>query len=137
MEKTLSETKEDLIRKTEVYKSTIEDQLNELKGDAAKVGKLALIAGGAIFVTYFIIKSIAKKKSEKRKKVVFIEGEKYALAAPKSESFIAKEIRRYMIFFLVALAKQKLAAYLQNLNTNTSNSEANPAQTPELQERWL
>lgn len=137
MEKTLSETKEDLIRKTEVYKNTIEDQLNELKGDAAKVGKLALIAGGAIFVTYFIIKSIAKKKSDNRKKVVFIEGEKYALAAPKNESFIAKEIRRYMIFFLVALAKQKLAAYLQNLNTNTSNSEANPAQTPELQERWL
>lgn len=136
MEKTLNETKSELVRKTEVYKHTIENQINELKGDATKIGKVALIAGGIILITYFLIKGSKKgNKNLKSKKVIMLDGEKYAISSAQNESFIVKAIRKYMIIFLASLAKQKLALYLQKLNNNTSNVEANSPKTFELQEK--
>jgi len=136
MEKTLNETKSELVRKTEVYKHTIENQINELKGDATKIGKVALIAGGIILITYFLIKGSKKgDKNLKSKKVIMLDGEKYAISSAQNESFIVKAIRKYMIIFLASLAKQKLALYLQKLNNNTSNVEANSPKTFELQEK--
>jgi tRNA A37 N6-isopentenylltransferase MiaA len=132
MEKTLSETKEELIRKNEYIKHNIEEEISTLKGDAARIGKIALIAGGAILLTYLLVKG---KKKDKAKKVVRVNS-KYALASSAdSEPFIVKQIRKYMIIFLASLAKQKLAAYLQKIN-NKNNLEANTPKTPELQERW-
>jgi len=134
MEKTLNETKEELIRKTETYKHTIEDQINELKGDAAKIGRVALIAGGVILLTYLLVKG---KKNDKTDKFIDLDGRKYALApVKKNEPFIVKSIRKYLIIFLASLAKQKLALYLERLKNNTTNVEANSRKAPELQERW-
>ena len=134
MEKTLNETKEELIRKTETYKHTIEDQINELKGDAAKIGRVALIAGGVILLTYLLVKG---KKKDKTDKFIDLDGRKYAIApVKKNEPFIVKSIRKYLIIFLASLAKQKLALYLERLKNNTTNVEANSRKAPELQERW-
>jgi hypothetical protein len=133
MERTLSETKDDLIRKNEYIKHNIEEEISTLKGDAARIGKIALIAGGAILLTYLLVKG---KKKDKAKKVVQLNGNKYALASSADrESFIVKQIRKYMIIFLASLARQKLTAYLQKIN-NRNNLETNTSKAPELQERW-
>ena len=133
MEKTLNETKEELIRKNEFIKHNIEDQITVLKDDAAKIGKIALIAGGVVLLTYLLVRG---KKKSKNKKVIHVDGNKYSLATAKeSEPFIVKQIRRYMIIFLASLAKQKLASYLQKINNNNT-LEANTTKTSELQEKW-
>jgi hypothetical protein len=133
MEKTLNETKEELIRKNEFIKHNIEDQITVLKDDAAKIGKIALVAGGVILLTYLLVRG---KKKPKNKKIIQVDGNKYSLAtSADSEPFIVKQIRRYMIIFLASLAKQKLASYLQKINNNNT-LEANTTKTSGLQEKW-
>jgi len=132
MEKTLSEEKEELIRKNEYIRHNIEEEISTLKNDAARIGKIALIAGGAIVLTFLLVKG----SKGKEKKIVQLNGSKYALApAKEKESFIVREIRKYMIIFLATLARQKLTAYLQKLN-NRNKLETNTSKASELQERW-
>lgn len=67
---TIDETKNKLKASREKLEAELEYQLQDIKRDAANVGKQALIVGGGIYLGYKLLKSLAgnKKKKEERKK---------------------------------------------------------------------
>lgn len=102
--------KERLKQSTEDLKKALEVEIDRVKENASEVGKMALIAGGAILFTFMVVKAF--RKSKKKQKVV--EAEKGYYPVPvKQSNLIARRISEHIAFFVLGMIKQKLTDYLE------------------------
>ena len=65
---TIDETKRKLRESREKLEGELEVQLQDIKKDAATLGKQLLMIGGAIYISWKLLKSLSSSKKKKKKK---------------------------------------------------------------------
>ncbi len=116
--------KSQLLQKAAQQREEIESEMHEITDRTEKVLTNALIIGGALALTYFLVRGFsAKKKRKVRKakakaKVAEVDGEEEAeLYEPSGPSQILSQIGTAVAsqatMILLDLAKEKLMEYLQ------------------------
>ncbi|MDJ1484022.1 hypothetical protein QNI16_26230 [Cytophagaceae bacterium YF14B1] len=113
----IADRKASLNRATEKYKKAIENQVGDLKANAGKIGKNALIIGGTLVAGYLIVRVLVGK--DKTTQLSFEKEERNLPAAPvKRESAIVSLIKQQIALFLIAIAKEKLFQAIEQLRKN-------------------
>lgn len=116
--------KEELQRKNSDLKESLQNQLNNLKSDFQNVGKSALVIGGSLVATYFLVDALtAKRKKKKKKAQVSHELEERTGRKPNRDNLLLSTAKEQAVIFLLGLAAQQLAAFLSELDSK--NEEEN------------
>jgi hypothetical protein len=113
-----------LLKKSARHKKLLEDEVKLLSENTEKLVTNALIIGGTLAVTYFLVRQFSKSKSKKKsktKKIHLIKGSEAKVETPsvqeESEPGIVSQIGSALAaqatVFLLGLAKDKLSGYLQ------------------------
>jgi hypothetical protein len=118
--------KKKLIEASDRHKRALEKEVSDLTQKTEKALTNALIIGGSLAITYFVISSLwgRKKKKKKHKKLKpaqsIAEGENGAgefepepPAAPTIISEIGTKVLNHATVLLLDIAKEKLFEYLQ------------------------
>jgi hypothetical protein len=112
--------KKRLIEESERHRRELDREVGELSDRTERVVKNALIIGGALALSYFLFTQFSgKKKKAKAKKQAAISAPESAEPeeVDESPSFISKigtQVMNQATLMLLALAKEKLAEYLQS-----------------------
>lgn len=67
-DQTIDETKSKLKASREQLEAELEFQLQDIKKDAANIGKQILLVGGGLYLSWKLIKSLTKSKKKKEEK---------------------------------------------------------------------
>jgi len=116
--------KRELLKKSALHKSELEDEVKQISDRTQKVITNALIIGGTLAVTYFLVrqfsgsKSASKTKARKTKiasdSVEEEEEETQQSAVPGIVSQIGTALISQASVVLLSLAKEKLSEYLES-----------------------
>ncbi len=120
--------KTELKEASESYRRILQEKMEDLKGDAERIGKQALIIGGAITAVYLLVEALLpdeepEVKKENHDTPVVIKNPK------KSSPWLVKAVTSYAMTLALRLAQQKLMDFLatqQHTNEvkNTNNTSA-------------
>lgn len=109
------------------HREAFEQELEEIIDNAKRVATSVAVIGGGFALSYYIIKKLtsSKKKikyktgrSGKKKEVVIQK-------QPSVFSTVGSVILTEMAVFLLAMAKEKLAEYLENTNSEENGASKN------------
>jgi hypothetical protein len=130
--------KKRLIETSERHRRALEKQVNELGAKTEKMVTNALIIGGSLALTYFVVSSLSsgKKKKKKRKakatkaqvetaEAVDDEVEESgdeSIVAPTIISMVGSRVINTLTFMLLDIAKEKLFDYLKARKQDDENS---------------
>ncbi len=115
----IADRKATLSLAAEKYKQAIENQVGDLKANAGKIGKNALIIGGTLVAGYLVVRLLVGK--EKPGKVQTPAENRYLPVAPvKREFTLVNLIKQQIALFLVAIAKEKIIQVIEQLRKNDS-----------------
>ncbi len=103
--------KEKLVKSTEDLRKALEIEIDNLKESAGEWGKVILVAGGAVFLTYSIIRIFTKKKPKQKHANEATMA--YQPVPVKHSNILGRRIMEQIAFFILAIAKQKLLQYLE------------------------
>lgn len=126
-----------LIEKSEQHKRELEKEVSELSDKTQKVLTNALVIGGALALSYFVVRQLTGKAKKKKKKKLKPRKQKLALvsnghaassenedgeeeemevvsAAPNLISEIGSRVVNHATIILIDLARQKLMEYLES-----------------------
>lgn len=117
--------KKRLIETSDRHKQELQKEVREMSEKTEQVLKNALIIGGTLAVTYFLVSQLSggKKKSKKSKTKVAVEETEPGLESermPEQPTFLSKLGDRLIssaTVVLLDIAKDKLAEYLSNRKT--------------------
>ena len=112
MESSLSdyeEHKEKLKQSTEDLKKALEVEIDRIKENASEWGKIILVAGGAVFLTYAVVKAFRKSKAKKHQGVE----QTYYPVPVKQSNLLVRRILDHIAFFVLGMVQQKLVQYLE------------------------
>lgn len=118
--------KEELKSALEGYRRLLEEKLEDLKIDAAEIGKQALIIGGTIAAVYLLLDALLP---EEETKVKMSQGSNLPVIIERHEqktSWVAKAVTSYAVTWILGIARQKLMDFLatqQNTNAGTNTNE--------------
>lgn len=126
--------KSSLLRKSEQYRESLEEEAKELTDRTEKIITNALIVGGSLALTYFLYRQLSggsKKSKAKAKKAkgtdtvseVEEEAEETSRAS-KMISQIGTALLSQASVFLLSIAKEKLSEYLQAQAQKKSNEHS-------------
>lgn len=134
-----SETKKALLKRSAQYRSELEDEVNLLSERTQKIVTNAVVIGGALVISYLLVRQFTKPAKAKNKsgvkkiKLVNAEPREDAEYAPEQESRmarIASDIGNTLVnqatAFLLALAREKLVEYLQTKAEKRSKNDERP-----------
>jgi hypothetical protein len=121
MQQTDDPVKSQLLRKASQQREEIEGELKELSDRAEKIITNALIIGGALALTYILVRQFSGTKSKKSKaKKGATKPDNEPVEESKEESPVTRVISQLgsalvgqATVFLLNLAKEKLTEYLQ------------------------
>lgn len=113
--------REELQKKNGAFKEALQNQLDNLKGDAQKMGKSALLIGGSLVATYLVVDALTAKKKKKRKNKE--KTEQGVVKQSEKDNLLLSTVKEQAIVFLLGLAAQKLASFLSELDSD--NGEEN------------
>jgi hypothetical protein len=111
-----------LLKKTAKHKQELEEEVKSLSEGTEKLITNAVVIGGTLLVTYFLVRQFTKSKTKKRAKKVKIVKDADANvdadasvsdSSPGIVSQIGSALAAQATVFLLDLAKDKLSAYLQ------------------------
>lgn len=113
---TIDETKSKLKASRQQLEAELEYQLQDIKRDAASVGKQILIVGGGLYLSYKLIKSLTtgKKKKQERKKRHHQDSKK----KDNGTSFGQMLMHQLVTMAVVALSAQVKEAFNKNKGVN-------------------
>jgi hypothetical protein len=109
--------KERLKHSTEDLKKALEVEIDRVRENASEWGKVILIAGGTLLLTYTVVRSFRKSKTKKYQTVE----QAYYPAPVKQSNLIAKRIFEHIAFFVLGMVKQKLVEYLEQRKNHEKN----------------
>lgn len=120
-----NDPKSELLKKSARHRQELEDEVKLISERTEKIITNALIIGGALALTYFAVRQFSgskKKPKHKVKKLKVVredndeveESETDASFAPGIVSQIGSAIASQASVFLLNLAKEKLAEYLES-----------------------
>jgi hypothetical protein len=127
-----------LLQQSEKHKKNLEAEIKMLSENTEKAITNALIIGGTLAVTYFIVRQLTKSKSKRKsksKKTKSVQEDDSQVETPSAEiksdpsimSQIGSAVAAQATVFLLDLAKDKLSAYLQaylDKEAQTSNERS-------------
>lgn len=115
-DQTIDETKNKLKASREQLEAELEYQLQDIKRDAATVGKQVLIYGGGLYLSYKLIKSLTggKKKKQERKK----SRHKTSKSENNGPGFGQLLMQQFLTMAVVALSAQVKQAFNKNNGVN-------------------
>ena len=118
-----------LIETSDRHKKEMEKELSEIRKKTDKILTNALIIGGTLAVTYFLISGISKRKKKKKKnKIVQAQAngteevEEDEDEGPSVMGQIGTRLLNEASAVLLDLAKEKLAEYLASRKKPDENS---------------
>lgn len=121
-----------LIKKKEIHKQELEADVKMLSESTEKLVTKALVIGGTLAVSYIIVRQITKSRKKKKARIIRQERHPdteatYVASMPESRPGIVSQIGSALAaqatVFLLDLAKDKLASYLQG---RPENQAVNP-----------
>ncbi|MBS1544949.1 MAG: hypothetical protein JST14_15035 [Bacteroidetes bacterium] len=126
--------KKRLVESSDRHKRALEKEIGQLTEKTDRVLTNALIIGGSLALTYFIVSSLASRKRKKRKAAtiqaaanagesssgVLESGEDDA--APSFINKLGAKILDQATLMLLSLAREKLAEYLETRKSRDENS---------------
>jgi hypothetical protein len=124
--------KRHLLRKSEQHREQVEEDVKLISERTEKIIINALVIGGALAATYFLINSLSgsKSKNKKLKKVRLVKEEDTAdqvvvePAEPEKPGMLAEigtALASQATMMLLAFAKEKLGEYLKSENQPKEN----------------
>lgn len=121
--------KKKLIESSERHKRALEKEVGDMRAKTDKMITNALIIGGSLALTYFVVSSLYSSKKKKRKAKsavasVATEGdhEEAEDDSPSILGNIGTQVLNQATVLLLDIAKEKLADYLQSRKTRDENS---------------
>jgi hypothetical protein len=130
-----NDLKSELLKKSAKHRQELEDEVKTISDRTEKIVTNALIIGGALALTYFTIRQFSGSKKKKKKlkvqkvKASLDEGDDTEDAAimeseaPSIVSQIGTAIASQATVFLLTLAKEKLAEYLESQSQKKAKAE--------------
>lgn len=117
--------KSQLLQKSALHRQELEQDVKLISERTQKAVTNALIIGGALAVTYFMVRQFSgskKKRKSKTSRIKFVNanaepgdtGVQSVSAAPGVVAQIGTAIASQASVFLLSLAKEKLSEYLQS-----------------------
>ena len=133
-----NDMKSELLKKSAKHREQIEDEVKLISERTQKAVTNALIIGGSLAATYFLVRALAggskKKKSKRKVKIVhaaaaaperLVEAEVVAEpSTPGIVSQIGTVLASQAVTLLLGVAKEKLADYLQEKAQEKTESKA-------------
>lgn len=116
-----NDSKKNLLQKSAQQRAALEDEVKILSERTEKMITNTLIIGGALVVSYFLVRQLSgsKKKKAKVKKMTLVREPKEGVelepeesAAPSFMSEIGGAVASQITAFLLTLAKEKLMEFL-------------------------
>ena len=101
--------KERLKQSTEDLKKALEVEIDRMKENASEWGKIILVAGGAVLLTYAVVKAFRKPKEKKHQGA---EPTYYPVPV-KQPNLLVSRILEHIAFFVLGVVQQKLVQYLE------------------------
>jgi len=131
-----NDLKSELLKKSAKHRQELEDEVKTISDRTEKIVTNALIIGGALALTYFTVRQFSGSKKKKKKvkvqKVKAVaqddsdDGDDTAIMeseAPSIVSQIGSAIASQATVFLLTLAKEKLAEYLESQSQKKAKAE--------------
>ena len=112
---------------SEGYRRLLEEKMGDLKIDAERIGKQALVIGGTIAAVYLLLELLLPEEEPEIKTIsnspVIIERRE------ESSSWVTKAVTSYAVTWALGMARQKLMDYLatqknRNEVRNTNETSA-------------
>lgn len=119
--------KEKLTEIASNYKAALEEKLDDLQIDSKRLGKQALVIGGSITAAYLLLQLILPdEEPDYRTK----NGDQPIIIERKNESsWIGKTVQSVVVTALLALARERLVAFLEA--QNQTDADENPSSDTE------
>jgi len=120
--------KKRLIETSDRHKRELEKEVVAISDKTEKVLKNALVIGGSLALTYFIIRQISKTKSRRKKSKEDkqeIEEEEELTSEPSAPSFMSQmgdRVINQATMIVLDLAKDMLMEYLESRKRKDENS---------------
>jgi hypothetical protein len=119
-----NDPKSELLKKSAMHRQELEEEVKSISERTEKIVTTALIVGGALALTYFAVRQFSgtKKKSKRKVKKLKVvrearEDDNDAVetedASPGIVSQIGAALASQATVFLLNLAKEKLAEYME------------------------
>jgi hypothetical protein len=110
-----------LVKKSYLLESSLDKDMDKLKGYIEEYGKNFLVITGSLLATYVLMRLLTKSSSddEKAVKTIPIQSETYkgqpqqVVHMVKEESEVMKQIKMSIALFLISIAKQKLQEFME------------------------
>jgi hypothetical protein len=114
----LEAKKKRLLSKSQDYLLMMDSQVSDLSTDVKKWGKVLLVSGGVMLLSYFIFGGSKPKKKTKSIDLDDLpEGHSYYPA--KQESEVVRIIKTQVTLMLIGLARQKLMEFISSLSNKS------------------
>jgi len=113
-----------LLQRVNLKKSEMEEEAAKLSNQSDKMIKNALIIGGALVVTFFVVRSLTGKSSKKNDKELNPQDSSDQEPAGSSMiSEIGSRVAEAAVVFLLGLAKEQLSGYLKSRQKENENTK--------------
>lgn len=134
-----NDMKSELLKKSAKHRQQIEDEVKLISERTEKALTNALIIGGSLAATYFLVRAIAggsskSKKSKRKVKIVHAAAaapervvEAQVVAEPSTPGIVSQigtVLASQAVTLLLGVAKEKLAEYLQEKAQEKTESKA-------------
>lgn len=104
-----------LLQKINQKKSEIEEEATKLTRQSEKMIRNALVIGGALVVTFFVVRSLTAKSSKKDENdSIMTDSAEKESKGSSLISEIGSRIAEAAVVFLLGLAKEQLSGYLKS-----------------------
>ncbi len=124
-----SNRKTELQQTSDNYKQVLEEKISDLKTDASRVGKQALVIGGSIAAVYLLLEMVLPADDEHEIKTINSPSgvTPIVVERQKESSWLSKSLQTMATTALLTLAKQKLGDFLavqteSNATDNTNTT---------------
>lgn len=128
-----NDPKTQLLKRSALHREAIEEEAKLISARTEKILTTALVVGGALAATYFLVRQFSGGKPKRHKKTKKI---KIVAAQPKEDEEVTYEpqapgivaqigtvLASQATTFLLDLAKEKLMAYLESQANKTKSDE--------------
>lgn len=126
--------KGELLQRSAHHRELLEQEVKQISERSEKIITNAIIIGGALAVTYFLVRGLSsssRKKKSKTRKIKLVAGadqpgeevqEAYEQEEPGFVSQIGNVLAAQATAFLLSIAKEKLMEYLQSQSLKKENT---------------
>lgn len=105
--------REQLQKANDKLKGALDSQINDIKNNADKIGKGALIVGGGLIGAYLLTNALTQSNKTKKKKKSNAENPEQVSV---KQNLLMSTVKEQAIIFLLGLAAERLTSFLKDMD---------------------